>query len=455
MSFRNRCYGNHGYDMKFYGRKKELKLLEDSYSRSKEKAQMIVITGRRRIGKTLLASHYAENKPHLYLFVSKKSETLLCQEFVKQIKHDLDWPVLGEFSKFRDIIALLLEIAKTKPFVLIVDEFQEFLNIEPSLYSDIQQLWDLNKFQSQIQVLFLGSVYSLMHKIFEDAKEPLFGRADRIIHLRPFSLKELHAILTEYRHDDVKSLFNYYLLTGGTPKYIDLFLTEKTFSFSAMIDFVFSEYSPFLDEGKNVLIEEFGKDYGNYFSILELISLGKTSRSEIESIMQKDIGGFLTKLEKVYSVIDRYRPINAKPESKLIKYKIKDNFLRFWFRFIYRNSSSVEAGNFDYIKRLLEINIQTYSGTTLEHFFHDLFVSSHQYNQVGYYFESDHTNEIDLVAINDLDKKLVMAEIKSNKKRIRLNELKAKAEKLLRGYPNYEVSFLALSLEDAKNYLIS
>ena len=98
-----------------------------------------------------------------------------------------------------------------------------------------------------------------------------------------------------------------------------------------MINFILSENSPFLNEGKNLLIEEFGKEYGNYFSILELMSLGKTSRSEIESVLQRDMGGFLEKLEKDYFVINRYKPINAKPESKLIKYKIKDHFLKFWF----------------------------------------------------------------------------------------------------------------------------
>ena len=453
MNYRNHRYGNHGYDMKFFGRKKELKILEESNQRSQESAQIIVITGRRRIGKTLLSSHFTEHKPHLYLFVSKKSEPLLCEEFVKQIKHSLEWPVYGEFTQFKDLFALLLEIAKIKPFVLVVDEFQEFLNINPSLYSEMQNLWDKHKFQSKIQVLFLGSVYSLMHKIFEDSEEPLFGRADRIIHLRPFAIHEISTILKEYGQSDVKVLFHYYLLTGGTPKYIDLFLQERAFSLTAMLDFILSENSPFLNEGKNILIEEFGKDYGNYFSILELISMGKTGRSEMESILQKDIGGFLTKLEKVYSVIDRFRPIHAKPETKLVKYKIKDHFLRFWFRFIYRNSSLVEAGNFSYIKRVIDQNISTFMGTTLEQFFHDLFASSHQYNQIGYYFESNHTNKLDLVAINDLDKKIVIAEIKLKKQKIRMKELISKATKLLAAYPDYEPAFLGLSLEDAESYL--
>jgi uncharacterized protein len=440
--------------MKFYSRQQELKVLEEAYLRISETAQMIVITGRRRIGKTLLSLHFSSQKPHLYFFVSKKLEHLLCQEFIKQIKLTFDLPIFGEMTQFKDVFALLLEIAKTKPFVLIIDEFQEFLRINPSIYSDLQQLWDLYKFQSKIEVLFLGSVYSLMHKIFEDSKEPLFGRADRIIHLHPFSIKDVHMILKDRGHPELETLFNYYLLTGGTPKYIDLFLSQNAFSYDEMMSFILSENSPFLDEGKNLLIEEFGKEYGNYFSILELISLGKTSRSEIESVLQKDTGGFLEKLEKDYSVIKRYRPINAKPESKLVRYKIKDHFLKFWFRFIHRNRSAAETGNFDYIRRVVDINFSTYSGVTLEQFFLDLFANSHRYNKIGSYFEPDHTNEIDLVAINDLDKKMVIAEIKLNKKRAHMEELKNKSKKLLASYGDYHIEYQALSLDDAYKFLL-
>lgn len=401
------------------------------------------------MGKTVLSLHYAKDKPHLYLFVSKKSETLLCQEFIKQIKLVFDIPIFGEITQFKDIFALLLELAKTKSFVLIIDEFQEFYNINPSVYSDIQQLWDLNKFQSKIQVLFLGSVYSLMHKIFEGEKEPLFGRADRMIHLRPFTIKDLYSILLEHGHSELEVLFDYYLFTGGTPKYIDLFLSEKAFSLPEMVDFILSENSPFLNEGHNVLIEEFGKEYGNYFSILELISMGKTSRSEIESILQKDVGGFLEKLENDYFVIHRYKPITAKPDSKLIRYKIRDHFLKFWFRFIYRNRTAVETGNFEYIKKVLEKHLLNYSGYILKQFFQDLLAESHQYNQIGSYFESKRTNEIDLVAINDLDKKMIVGDVK----KISIEKIKTKAKKLLVIYPDYKVKFRSFTLEDASKFL--
>jgi len=438
--------------VEFYNREAELEVLSQTYEQSKHAARMIVITGRRRIGKTTLSLTHVSDKPHLYLFVAKKSETLLCEEYMTEIKQKFDVPIIGDINSFKDVFALLLEIAKQQPFVLIVDEFQEFRNINPSVYSDIQKLWDLNKNTSKLQVLFMGSVYSLMHKIFKDDKEPLFGRADRSLHLRPFTPHETYKILCDYGQKGTDSLFTYYLFTGGVPKYIDMLVTNHAFTEQSIIDFILSTGSPLLDEGKAILVEEFGKEYGIYFSILELIASGKTSRSEIESVLQKDIGGYLDRLDKDYAVIKKFKPINAKPGAKLQKYHIKDRFLQFWFRFIFRHRTAVETGNFEYIKRVLQKDLNNYKGKVLESFFYDLVSYSHQYNVLGSYWEKDGLNEIDLVAINDLDKKMMIAEIKLNKKKISLNVLKSKSAKLIRAYHGYDIQYVALSVQDAKDY---
>ena len=377
----------------------------------------------------------------------------MCREYVKQIAQTLDIPVIGEINEFKDVFQLLLELSKTQSFVLIVDEFQEFLNINPSIYSDIQALWDLNKADSHMQVLFLGSVYSLMHKIFEDSNEPLFGRADRIFHLRPFKPSECHNILVNHKHSSPATLFDYYVFTGCVPKYIDMLITHHAYSEKDIINYILSAGCPLLDEGKTVLIEEFGKEYGFYFSILELISAGKTTRGAIESILQKDIGGYLDKLDSDYAVIRKFKPINAKPNAKIQKYHLRDHFLRFWFRFIYRNRTAVETGNFTYIKKILARDLQTYKGKLLESFYYDCFAAQEKYNIIGSYWERDGSNEIDLVAVNDLEKKLVICEIKLNKNKIDLSILKSKSVKLVKSYPNYDTQYLGLSINDIKDYL--
>ena len=128
--------------MKFYARERELELLETQYKQVNNKSIMTVITGRRRIGKTSLSKLYADDKKTLYLFISKKDEVLLCEEFLQRIKEEFDIPVVGELKKFRDIFKLIMEIGKNEKIVVIVDEFQEFFQINEAVYSVIQDLWD-------------------------------------------------------------------------------------------------------------------------------------------------------------------------------------------------------------------------------------------------------------------------------------------------------------------------
>ena len=129
-----------------------------------------------------------------------------------------------------------------------------------------------------------------------------------------------------------------------------------------VLDHILSKDSFFLEEGKNLLIQEFGKEYGIYFSILELIASGKTSRQEIESVITKSIGGHLQRLEDEYDIVRKVRPIGAKKDSRNQKYQIKDHFMRFWFRFIYKNFSQIENERFTYVIKLIHRDLPTYSG---------------------------------------------------------------------------------------------
>ena len=447
--------------MKFYDREKELgelnKLLgqrKNTASHREPTGRMAVLTGRRRVGKTLLSLEFIGNQKHLYFFVAKKSEALLCEEYIGEIKRLFNnIPVIGEIRSFKDVFQLLIQIAEKERLTLIVDEFQEFYNINPAIYSEIQKLWDLHKNHCRLNVIFIGSVYSLMHKIFQNSKEPLFNRADRIFSVGPFTIRTMNDILHDYKVKDPRVLFDYYVLTGGMPKYIDLLVENKVFSLEEIVDFMIESNSPFINEGKNLLIEEFGKEYGTYFSILELISLGKTGRSEIESILETNVGGYLDRLEKDYAIIAKYKPMNAKSNSRSQKYRIVDNFLNFWFRFIYRNRSAIETGNFNYVKDIIKRDYDTYCGRVLERYFHDLFAETNQYNRIGSYWEKGNKNEIDLVAINDMQKKCVVAEVKMKKEKVNLEQLKQKAKRIEKSYSQYKFEWLSLGPEDAAHYI--
>ena len=181
--------------MKFYNREKELQKLKDIEKSSLLSSKMTVIVGRRRIGKTkLIQEAYKKN---IYLFVSKKNEALLCEEFIIIIQDALDIKIFGQILKFKELFEYLMDLAKIKHFTLVIDEFQEFLQINDTVYSDMQNIWDSYKESSKMNLVLSGSIYSLMKKIFEDKKEPLFGRANNKIHLKVFNVDTIKEILKD------------------------------------------------------------------------------------------------------------------------------------------------------------------------------------------------------------------------------------------------------------------
>lgn len=434
--------------MKFYNRENELALLKKADELKSRRSVMTLLIGRRRIGKTTLALQPFTEGKKLYFFISKKEESLLCEEFIGEIKERLDIPIFGTITKFEDLFALLMEWGKSNSFTLIIDEFQEFLRINPSIYSSIQKLWDLNKDESKIHLIFSGSVYSLMKKIFEDAHEPLFGRADFKIHLQPFSISTLKEILQDNNAYSSRNLLEFFILTGGVAKYIELFVLYGVFDKTSMINEIIKPHSLFLDEGRNRLVEEFGKEYGVYFSILSLIANSKTAKSEIESVLDKNVSGYLYRLENDYNIIRSIKPFNAKPNSKVQKYEIIDNFLSFWFRFIYKYQSLIEAENYDRLKEIVLRDFDTFSGKFLEKLFIELLKEEKKYTKIGSYWERNNQNEIDIVAVDDLNKEVLIAEVKLNSNRLSEIVLREKAKNIIKQYEEYTIVYKLWSLDE-------
>lgn len=438
--------------MKFYNREQELKTLNKIFTQCKESyGKITVLTGRRRIGKTLLAKKYAENKDHLYLFTSKKAEQLLCDEFISEYENFTNEKFIGSIKTFTELFELLLKQGIKKEFVLIIDEFQEFRNINKSTFSEIQKLWDKYKFETHIHIIFIGSIYSLMTDIFQNEKEPLYGRADKIMYIKPFKPSVIKEILHDNNSFNNENLFYNYLITGGVPRYQEILIQNKCFTKEEILDQILEKDSFFIEEGRTLLIQEFGKEYGIYFSILELIATGRTSRTEMENVLDKSIGGYLERLENEYDIVIKVKPIGAKKDSRNQKYTIKDNFIKFWFRFIYKNMTIIQSERFDYIKQLVDRDLSTYAGPILEKLFIDIMNESPKYGLIGTYWEKGNKNEIDIVAIDDIVKEIYFAEIKIDKDKIKMNKLKEKTEQLLKRYPEYKVTYEGLSIMDIDN----
>lgn len=434
--------------MKFYDREIETETLKRIEATSREYAQMTVMTGRRRIGKTTLIKHAFEKSEMIYFFVARKSEALLCQELSDTIR-DVLGEDLGDFSSMARLFAAVMQIATRRHFTLVFDEFQNFKYVNESFFSDMQNIWDSRKNDAHINLIVCGSLYSMMTKIFDDRKEPLYGRATSRIRLHEFPLSTLREIMRDnnpgYTPDDLLAM---YMITGGVAKYVEQLYMAGAFTKERIIETVLSFGSYFIDEGKELLSDEFGKDYGNYFSILSAIAGGFNERGEIKSYTGIEAGGYLDKLENTYDLVYRYRPYLASDNSRNVRYGIKDNFLNFWFRFIYKYRSAVEIGNLDYVRAKVVADYSTFSGWILERYFRQMFRETGLYNLVTNYWEKDGSNEIDLIAVNEADREIVIGEVKRNPKRIDLHGLEEKSVKIISKRKGWHIEYVALSLED-------
>lgn len=438
--------------MRFYDRTNELAELQRIKNLSfNDHSRLTVVTGRRRIGKTSLIMRSIEDSPTVYLFVGRKNEATLCAEFIPVIAQSLETFVPNEIRTFRSLFQYLMELSVSRAFNLVIDEFQEFYNINESVYSDMQNLWDQYRKKSRMNLIVSGSIYSLMQKIFQNSKEPLFGRADNIIKLSAFSLTTLKEIIHDHRpdysNDDLLAL---YAFTGGVPKYVELFCDNGALSVDEMINFMIRENSPFTDEGKNLLVEEFGKNYATYFSILSAISGGINTQPEIEAALgNKSIGGQIKRLIEDYNIIVRKRPILAKEGSQTVRYEIQDNFIRFWFNYFDRHRSLIEIKNFVGLQAIIKADYPTYSGKILEEYFKQKFAESFQYRAIGSWWDTRNgQDEIDIVALKLEKKQAVVAEVKRQKKNFKPELLAAKVEHLKRKLlPKYQIEMVCLSLD--------
>jgi AAA+ ATPase superfamily predicted ATPase len=434
--------------MKFYGRKEELAILVQNGKASLQNARFTVVLGRRRVGKTALILESLKDRRGLYLFVSRKTEPLLCREFQQEAESALGLRIYGAVSRFRDLFEQLLLYAEKDAFTLVLDEFQEFARVNPSVFGDMQDLWDRYKDRAKLHLIVCGSVYSLMTRLFEDRKEPLFGRLTSKITLHPFPPSTIKEILSDRRPDwKPDDLLCLYTLSGGSPQYIRWLLDADATDAARMLRAVASPGSPFLSEGKDVLVSEFGKEYGTYFSVLQLIASEKTSQSEIDSVIEKNTGAYLQTLEQVYTLIARNRPIFSSAGSRNVKWKIQDQWLRFWFRFIYPRQALIETNRFDLLLELIGRDYEQFSGLALEQYFREKIGEEGRMTRIGGYWDRKGENEIDIVALSELDRVALIAEVKRNPRRVDLGSLKAKTEKLRPQLAGYAVEYGAFSLD--------
>jgi hypothetical protein len=405
--------------MKFYDREGEIKKLRTLTSL--DKSTMIVIYGRRRVGKTRLVQHVF-GIDSFYFFVTEKEERLILDDFRTILMERCDY--VPNFTDFDDFFGFLFTLSDKEIFIF--DEFQNFKKINTSVFSIIQKYWDKYQDERNYSFLFLGSYIGLMKHLFKDYKTPLFGRLDALFNLKPLQYDVCKDILMDL---EISTFVEIYSIFGGVPKYYELLEKVNDRKLMNIISEQFLDIgAPLLDEGTNILISEFGTQYRIYFSIIEAIASGASTLNDISNrtgIKNTSLGPYMSDLINEYEILVRKVPVNEKAsKSKKGRYFIKDNFFKFWFRFIHKNRGFIESGRPEYVLSKIESELDQYIGPVFENICVEFLYRSNDEKKLQFVFRNVGSwwnrkgDEIDIVALNDDTKDILMGECKWNNRKM-------------------------------------
>lgn len=398
--------------MKFYGRERENEVIFDELHKEKT---FTVVYGRRRVGKTRLVEETLKKIDHVEFFVPRKRLTpalsYFQQKLIEQEGYSPSFKTIDEFLEylFRNI---------KKP--IFFDEISNFQYIDPGAFSILQSLVD----KHNVQMIVTGSYVGLMKKIFTNAKEPLFGRATCMLQLKPLPVSTTITMFKDLNYN-IEDSIQLWCILGGIPRYIEL--TEGHQNFDRFLERILYPGSIFIEEGINVLIQEFGQKWDTYFSILDSIEFGARPTKIAEKIGASitSIPKYLTDLERL-EIIKRRHPILG--SNRNVRYQINDNFYCFWFKEIYPRLEEYRSN----IEKPSYGAIQTFIGKKVERFLIELIKEKKLFNYtiVGPWW-SRKGDEIDIIVANEKTKEILFCECKWRNRKTgwsTIEELKQKAE---------------------------
>jgi hypothetical protein len=417
--------------MKFYGREKEIGELRKQRDISRKFARFTVVTGRRRIGKTQLIRQAFDDgvSPYVHLVITKKTEKVQCENHQREAERALGITIRGRCERFADLFEDLIKESVSRSFTLVLDEFQEFDQVDDSIYAEMAGIWDRYHSDSKINLVVCGSVNRLMNKIFFDDSQPLYGRNTGRLDVVAFETSVLKNILFDFSpHYSNEDLLALWAISGGVPRYVELLMESGATTRDAMIDTVFGGITSFIDEGRTILADEFGKEYGTYFTILAAIASGRTTYAQIVNEVGMEVGGYLTRLETQYGLIAKRRPLFEKTANKNCVYQINDCFFRFWFRFVFGYSDMIELKRLDDLRVIVKRDFSTFAGYALERYFHWKFAAESHYRKIAGWWDRKGENEIDIVCEDARDGRLDFYEVKTDAERLNMGALNKKVE---------------------------
>jgi len=353
----------------FIGRMRELSKLNELHN--KKKSTLAVIYGRRRIGKSVLVEHFIENKKYLKFQGLEGLQTPdQIASFTRDLAQQINDPLLkkARFTNWEDIFDFLTDYFKKNPkTIFFIDEFQWLAASQSSLVSIMQKYWETSWKKQNIMLILCGSISSYMVKNVIKSTA-FFGRIDWAYGLPALSVDESLKMLKSKRN--IHEVFKYLLIFGGIPKYLESIKPNKSFE-QNMTELFFKEDSFLLNEYEKIFYSQF-KEHLNYKKIVKALTKEALSLQQVAKLLKFPSGGgvksYLENLENAL-FISSYTPFNRGLKSKLKLYKLTDEYLRFYFKFILPNQKIIKTStNKDLFTLLTKKNLDIWLGFAFENF---------------------------------------------------------------------------------------
>ena len=403
---------------KFVNRKAELETLEKQYNG--EASSLVIVYGRRRVGKTALLTEFLQaHRDSLYFLATEESEVQNLNYFKAQVAQftgnellriaAVDW-----YTVFKTLVEFKTETKK----IIVFDEFQYIGQSNSAFPSILQKIWDTMLKDANIMLVLCGSLVSLMKSQTLDYGSPLYGRRTAQIKLKQIPFKHYHEFY-EGKTDD--ALLPFYAVTGGVPKYIETF-NDYDDIFDAIKENVLNSQS-FLYEEPYFLLQKEVSEIGSYFSLIKAIAMGNRKLSDIAAnlgVKQTNLTKYLKVLMDL-DLVEREVPVteSAPEKSKSGLYRITDNFISFWFKFVYPYRAYLEKGETDYVLTQIKKSfMQNFVSFVYEDVCREKMWElsatgtwDFRFDKVGRYWGAK-SKETDIVAIDTLGKNIVLGECK-------------------------------------------
>ena len=328
--------------MKFLGREKEILDLEKEYARD---GGFVVIYGRRRIGKTTLIKQFIKSKTAFYFLATKEVESQSMKRFAGVIARTTGNSVLQKaaFSDWLDLFQAVADYKPNEKKVLVIDEFPYLVMLHDSFPSILQNAWDEILKDSNVMLILCGSLISMMKKHALSYESPLYGRRTAQMRIAPLPFTTVY----ENQKLSFEEAAEQYSITGGVPKYMEFFSDGQPL-YEQIKENVLSK-NGFLYEEPNFLLTDEVQVPTNYFSIIKVIADGNHKLGMIAGILGLETSALTPYLKTLSELgfIEKQVPVTEKNAEKTRKglYFISDNFLRFWFRYVYPYKGELELDN--------------------------------------------------------------------------------------------------------------